>query len=256
MRVFRALVVDDEPAVRMLTMRALSRNGFNCDAAADGLNARKLIATTHYDVVVTDLRMPEMNGHALAIELLGRAERPTVVVLTGVTEPKLATDLIARGIDDIIFKPIDPGILSAKVRALADRRAALGREEKSPAAIPESECGRKVIATLRAKSARVPPPIPQFDAGSNLAEFAASEPESRTETDILEMIHRGTFSDRQLVAAIERNSPLASEVLKVANAGHYNPTGRKIVDLKDALARIGMEKTAEIAAEMGAAGLE
>ena len=116
----RALVVDDEPALRMLTIRELSRNGFACDAARDGLQARELAAARHYDVVVTDLCMPEMNGHALAVELLGRPNRPAVVILTGVTEPRLAKDLIARGVDDIIFKPVDQGVLAAKVRAMIE----------------------------------------------------------------------------------------------------------------------------------------
>ena len=121
-RRYRALVVDDEAALRMLTVRELSRRGFECDAAHDGAQAMELIVSRHYDVVVTDLRMPGMNGHALAVELLSRENRPAVVVLTGVTEPRLAKDLIARGVDDIVFKPVDVGILAAKVRALVIRR--------------------------------------------------------------------------------------------------------------------------------------
>ncbi len=121
---FRALIVDDEVALRMLTVRELTRRGFDCDAARDGRQALELVDTRHYDVIVTDLRMPEMNGHMLAIELLKREHRPAVVVLTGVTEPRLAKDLIARGVDDIVFKPVDQGILAAKIQALVSRRAA------------------------------------------------------------------------------------------------------------------------------------
>jgi DNA-binding response OmpR family regulator len=124
-RKFRALVVDDEVALRLLTVRELSRRNFECDAAHDGLQARELLASRHYDVVVTDLRMPGLNGHALAVELLKRENRPAVVVLTGMTEPKLAKDLIARGIDDIVFKPVDQGILAAKVEALVARRESI-----------------------------------------------------------------------------------------------------------------------------------
>ncbi len=137
---YRALVVDDEPALRMLTIRELSRNGFVCDAAHDGLQARELAATRHYDVVLTDLRMPEMNGHALAVELLERSNRPVVVILTGVTEPRLAKDLIARGVDDIMFKPVDQGILAAKVRALVTRRATRLMSEESSEPIPTTDC--------------------------------------------------------------------------------------------------------------------
>ncbi|HEX4145723.1 MAG TPA: response regulator [Pirellulales bacterium] len=124
-RKYRALVVEDDPALRMLTIRELSHRGFDCDPACDGLQARELVASRYYDVVVTDLRMPEVNGHRLAVELLTRENRPAVVILTGVTEPKITKDLIARGVDDIIFKPVDQGFLAAKVLALIERRAPL-----------------------------------------------------------------------------------------------------------------------------------
>jgi DNA-binding response OmpR family regulator len=121
-RSYRALVVDDEPALRMLTIRELLRCGFACDAARDGLQAKELLDCQTYDVVITDLCMPEMNGHALAADLLNRDFRPVVVILTGVTEPRLAKDLLARGVDDIIYKPIDPRILAGKIRHLLNQR--------------------------------------------------------------------------------------------------------------------------------------
>jgi DNA-binding response OmpR family regulator len=135
---YRALVVNNEPALRMLTIRELSDSGFVCDTACDGLQARRLTAARHYDVVVMDLRMPEMNGHSLAVELLGRKNRPAVVILTEVTEPRLAKDLIARGVDDIIFRPIDHGVLAARVRALLDRRASRPTSERRAIPTPAS----------------------------------------------------------------------------------------------------------------------
>ena len=89
---YRALVVDDEPMVRQLTMRALAREGFACEPAADGQEALQLVQQARYALVVTDLRMSGMNGHALATRLLALPHRPVVAVLTGVTEPKLADE--------------------------------------------------------------------------------------------------------------------------------------------------------------------
>lgn len=120
----RALVVDDEPQVRRLTTMALSREGFQCDIASDGKQAEAQLAAKKYDVLVTDLQMPNRNGHALAVGLLEQADRPLIVVLTGVVEPKLAKDLMARGIDDIVFKPVDFPTFAAKVRAMVSRRRA------------------------------------------------------------------------------------------------------------------------------------
>src|ERR1700761_6227973 len=114
---YRALVVDDEAAVQSLCVRALQQQGFCCDTAADGQQAEARAAETTYDVVVTDLRMPNKHGHALAVGLLTLKPRPVIVVHTGVVEPKLAKDLLARGVDDILFKPCDFGLLAAKVKA-------------------------------------------------------------------------------------------------------------------------------------------
>lgn len=124
-----ALVVDDEAAIRRLTVRALKEYDFRCDEAVDGEQALSLVWQRKYDVVVTDLRMPKRHGHSLAIEVLAiERDRPAIIVLTGVLEPKLASDLIARGIDDVQFKPIDFRLFGAKVRALCLRRRKLKAE--------------------------------------------------------------------------------------------------------------------------------
>ena len=51
--------------------------------------------------------MPVRNGHALAVSLLEQPNPPMVVAVTGVTEPQLANHLLARGVADVIFKPIN-----------------------------------------------------------------------------------------------------------------------------------------------------
>ena len=130
-RELRALIVDDEKAVQTLMKRALSQQGFACDTAGDGNEAERLVARSDYDAVVTDLRMPNKHGHALATHLLTLPRRPVIVVHTSVIEPKLARDLLARGVDDIVFKPFDLSILAAKMRVLVDRRAADGNPSQA-----------------------------------------------------------------------------------------------------------------------------
>jgi DNA-binding response OmpR family regulator len=119
---YRALVVDDELPVRKLTIRALTQQGFSCDGAANGREARQLTIGNRYDVVVTDLRMPDGNGHVLAMELLAEEERPVVIVLTGMADPRLLKDLIGCGVDGVEFKPVRYDLFAAKVRAMVDRR--------------------------------------------------------------------------------------------------------------------------------------
>lgn len=119
----KVLVVDDEPIARGMAAYALQQAGFQCDVATDGAQARESARSETYDAVVTDLCMPNQNGHALSINLLERSPRPVIVILTGVTEPKIVKDLVARGVDDVLFKPVDYGLLAATVRVLVKQRA-------------------------------------------------------------------------------------------------------------------------------------
>jgi len=119
---YRALVVDDEASIQKLMARELAKHRIDCDFASDGKQAAAMADRSRYDIIITDLRMPNMHGHALAVDILKRDEKPLLIVLTGLIEPKLATDLLARGVDDVLFKPVDFGFLAAKVKTMIERR--------------------------------------------------------------------------------------------------------------------------------------
>jgi CheY-like chemotaxis protein len=119
-----ALIVDDEPSLRQSLARALAQSRFRCDFADNGRQALRMIAGSRYDLVVTNLRMPDVNGHALAVELLGQADRPVVIIVSEVIEPKIERDLRASGVDDILFKPIDYSMLAERAEELIELRAA------------------------------------------------------------------------------------------------------------------------------------
>ncbi|TWT89654.1 Transcriptional regulatory protein TcrA [Pseudobythopirellula maris] len=120
----RTLVVDDEPQVRELTSRALSRCGFVCDQAEDGQQALEMFDARPYDAVVTDLRMPRLHGHALCMELLDRPRRPKILVLTALAEARLVHDMMSRGVDDVFHKPVRYDVLAMKLAAMFDRENA------------------------------------------------------------------------------------------------------------------------------------
>ncbi len=119
---YQALVVEDETSIRNLTERALKRAGFHCQTAADGAEAQRLLAHTRFDAIVTDLRMPGVHGHKLIVEILKEPNPPVIVVLTAVAEERIVHDLLLRGVDDIMYKPVTYALLGAKVKALAERR--------------------------------------------------------------------------------------------------------------------------------------
>ncbi|MEM8865216.1 MAG: response regulator [Planctomycetota bacterium] len=130
---FRTLVVDDEAPVRDLMSRALTRCDLSCDTAGDGDEAMGMFESNPYDVVVTDLRMPRKHGHTLAVELLGKPEPPQVMVVTGLAEPRLVRDLMSRGVEDVLHKPVNFDVLAMKVLALAEKGK---RKNAAPAPQP------------------------------------------------------------------------------------------------------------------------
>ncbi len=121
-QIYRALVVDDEPMIREAVSRSMSAESFWCDTAADGVEAIEKFRQGRYDLVVTDLRMPNKHGHALIKELLQEETPPHIIVLTGIAEPRLVKDLMDRGVVDVVQKPVNFGLFSAKLSSLFRRK--------------------------------------------------------------------------------------------------------------------------------------
>jgi HD-like signal output (HDOD) protein/DNA-binding response OmpR family regulator len=243
---YRALIVDDEAVIRQLTMRALAREGFSCNAASDGNEALALARGTKYDVVVTDLRMPNKHGHALALDLLQLPERPLIVVLTGVIEPRLAKDLVSRGVDDIMFKPVDYPAFAGKVSALVKRRAA---SRPAPAVNIATAADRgHDEADHEAKGDASPDAsISLFDLESKLTLVSRILPISQAALEVFNLASENESSSQQLAAAIQRDPSLTAELLGLANSSYYNPAGRKIMELEAAVTRLGQKRVGELA---------
>ena len=114
----RILVVDDEPTVRAMIVRALEQDGYDVVALADGLDG--LDAATHepFDLVVTNDRMPRMSGDELTAHLKQRC--PTLPILHISGRPYDAAE--DRG-EHHLNKPFGPDALLEAVRTLLGDRA-------------------------------------------------------------------------------------------------------------------------------------
>lgn len=127
----QVLIADDDPQVSELTHRWLSGVGLSCDLVSDGKEAIDRCRTERYEAVVTDLRMPREHGYKLATDLLGRPQPPSVVVITGLRDQRLFSDLVSKGVDEVFWKPFDYSVLAQRVVSLIERRRAL---QKAPQA--------------------------------------------------------------------------------------------------------------------------
>jgi len=246
---YRALVVDDEAQVRQLTMRALSRKGFQCELAANGAEALEMVESSRYDVVITDLRMPRHHGHALAVDLLARENPPAVVVLTGVAEPRLARDLLARGVADVLFKPTDYDFLAAKLETIARQRIekakgddadSTSREQDPPEVKDDRDEGHSESALSRA------------DFERRLEGLSKILPLSQAAFDVFSMASSSDFDVQQVAAAIARDASLSADILKLANSSLHNARKEAIVELDQAVIRIGRKRVGDLALATGA----
>lgn len=124
----RILVVDDEPNICRLLQRYLGRLGYEVVTAGSVPEALATMDEVHFDLVLTDLRLPGPSGLDLLVEVRQRAPGTRTMLMSAHADVYAASAAIERGIDQLIVKPFELEDLRARVGdSLARRRAA--REE-------------------------------------------------------------------------------------------------------------------------------
>ncbi len=114
----RILVVDDEEVVRELTVEILRRSGHEPQGVASAKVALELLDEELFDLVVSDVVMPEMTGVEFLYELRKRRpELPVVLMTGGSKEPERATKAVELGACSLIYKPFSHTELTAAVFA-------------------------------------------------------------------------------------------------------------------------------------------
>ncbi len=124
------LVVDDEENVRHLVSLVLRREDLAVEACADGEEALRRIHARDYDVVLCDLRMPQLDGLGLLAKLRDNPGASTVVVMSAYADHDVALDAIRAGAFDYIAKPFRNDELVFTVRKALEHRR-LRRENES-----------------------------------------------------------------------------------------------------------------------------
>jgi DNA-binding NtrC family response regulator len=129
------LVVDDEPNLRRVLGAQLSRDGYEVHAVADGEAALKILSEQYVDVVITDLRMPRLDGLELLRRALAIEPELPVVIITAHGTVDNAVEALKSGAFDYITKPFDQNEVRNVVRKALRTRAlaaAEARQERVP----------------------------------------------------------------------------------------------------------------------------
>ncbi|MCZ6695256.1 MAG: response regulator [Acidobacteria bacterium] len=126
----RILVVDDEQAIRDVLSEGLSASGYDCEIACDGIEALDKMQGNGFNLVVSDIDMPEMDGVALLQEIKKIHPDTEVIMLTGVVDVDTAINSIRLGANDYLTKPFNLAEVRITVaRALEKRRLILENRE-------------------------------------------------------------------------------------------------------------------------------
>jgi two-component system, OmpR family, response regulator len=112
----RILIVDDEPKIRSFVGRALSAAGYSTEFAASGAEGLKSALSGHYDLVILDLVMPDLDGRQVLGRLLRAHPGQAVIVLSCVADVAAKVDCLERGAQDYLTKPFSLAELLARVR--------------------------------------------------------------------------------------------------------------------------------------------
>jgi two-component system, OmpR family, KDP operon response regulator KdpE len=117
------LVVDDERQITRVLKTALSSRGYGIRTAADGDEALHILQDWWPDVVITDLRMPNLDGLELCRMIRAKSQVP-IIVLSVKGEEQVKVEALDAGADDYVTKPFSMDELLARIRAALRRSSA------------------------------------------------------------------------------------------------------------------------------------
>lgn len=121
------LLVDDDANLRTVLADYLRNKNYVVEIANSGREAWDLISIKHYDLIISDITMPKMNGFELLKLIRGQQTPLPVIMLTGKTDRDDVIRAYELGCDDYVTKPFSMDILICKIEAVL-RRYRLGQE--------------------------------------------------------------------------------------------------------------------------------
>jgi len=117
----KILIVDDEPFIRNALMSILNSLGYNPTLAENGIKAIEIIKKENPDIVLLDVKMPEMDGITTLKKIREISKDILVIMLTAYGDEETMKQCAEAGADDFLVKPID--ITTLDVRLKLDKKS-------------------------------------------------------------------------------------------------------------------------------------
>ena len=119
----KILIIDDERSIRNSLREILTEEGYVVDVAKDGVSGVKAALGGHYDVIFSDIKMPQMDGVEVLGKLVAEGVDSPVVMISGHADINTAVDCIKKGAFDFIEKPLDLNRVLITIKNATDKVA-------------------------------------------------------------------------------------------------------------------------------------
>ena len=113
------LILDDEPIVGKRLKPALAKYGVEVEVFDDSVKAMDRLDEKCFDIVVTDVRMDDVDGIQVLDYIMSRSNRTKVIIITGYATVEVAREALVKGAFDVIAKPFKPNDLRAVINKAA-----------------------------------------------------------------------------------------------------------------------------------------
>jgi CheY-like chemotaxis protein len=123
------LVVDDNDSIREILTALLSERGYRCESASNGREAMEKVVQGHFDVVITDVNMPEMDGITLTRELTLRFSDLPVMIMTAQPDEHCRKSARSAGAREVLGKPFEISEFMVRLHKVVDIQN-LNREQR------------------------------------------------------------------------------------------------------------------------------
>jgi len=126
------LIVEDEPALGEILQNGLSQNGYSVHLAESAEKALKLFNQRAFDLVISDIRLPDMDGLQLLDHIKSRSASPPVILMTGFGSVQSAVEAMKKGAHNYFLKPFSLEILEEGIEAALRQNPTLQNQDHEP----------------------------------------------------------------------------------------------------------------------------
>jgi DNA-binding NtrC family response regulator len=146
---FRLLVIDDEKNIREGLADFLRMDGYDVVCAANGDEGWKCFSSSDVDLVITDLKMPGIDGEELMRRIIAQAPGFPVIILTGHGSVENAVNAMRSGAWDFLTKPVDLDHLSLKIKRALENRELVFQHRRMTEEFERQKQSRSIIGNSR-----------------------------------------------------------------------------------------------------------